>query len=71
MANYVFKQFCSDLDQGSLDHLLEIVSRPIAANELDMLEEDSSEDEDDYDSEEGVQGAEEEDGSADLESLSD
>ena len=28
MANYVFKQFCSELDSQSLAHLIEIVSTP-------------------------------------------
>lgn len=46
MANYVFKQFCGELDQASLDHLLEIVAKPLAKDE-NMLEADSSDDEDD------------------------
>jgi len=45
MANYVFKQFCGELDSASLDQLLEIVSKPLAKDE-NMLEADSSEDED-------------------------
>ena len=45
MANYVFKQFCGELDQASLEHLLEIVAKPMA-NDQNMLEADSSSEED-------------------------
>ena len=49
MANYVFKQFCGELDQASLEHLLEIVAKPMA-NEENMMEADSSEEGDEDDS---------------------
>jgi hypothetical protein len=54
IANYVFKQFCSELDEGSLDQLLKVVSTP---NEkvAEMFEQgsDSSEGEgEEYDDEE-------------------
>ena len=39
MANYVFKQFCSELDAKSLEHLLEMVTKPMGDG--DMLEADS------------------------------
>ena len=48
MANYVFKQFCNELDQASLEHLLDIVAKPMAGDE-NMLEADSSEEDDDSD----------------------
>ena len=46
MANYVFKQFCKELDAASLEHLIDIVATP---NERDgeIVEEDSNDDEDD------------------------
>jgi len=48
MANYVFKQFCSELDANSLEHLLEMVTKPMGDG--DMLEADSeSDDESDSD----------------------
>ena len=55
MANYVFKQFCAELDEASLDHLLDIVAKPMAKDGPDdMLESDSEEESDeDGDSEEG------------------
>ena len=54
MANYVFKQFCAELDEASLDHLLDIVAKPMAKEGPDdMLESDSEEESDDDDSEEG------------------
>ena len=61
MANYVFKQFCAELDGDSLDHLLEIVNRP--TGDGDMLEEDSESDESDSDEEQAalMEGAEDED----------
>ena len=47
MANYVFKQFCDELDEQSLDHLLDIVCKPAAQNdELSESEEEDSSDED-------------------------
>jgi len=58
MANYVFKQFCGELDEASLDHLLEIVAKPVANNDQDMLEEDSESGSDEDDSE-GEDAAEE------------
>jgi len=48
MANYVFKQFCSELDESSLDQLLKIIATP---NEkvAEMFEEGSdSAGEDEY-----------------------
>lgn len=59
IANYVFKQFCSELDEESLDQLLKVISTP---NEkvAEMFEEGS----DDYGSEGEVEddaGSEEED----------
>ena len=62
MANYVFKQFCGELDQASLDHLLEIVAKPLA-NDQNMLEADSSEDEDENDSDD--EEVEDEEGQSD------
>lgn len=47
MSNYVFKQFCAELDPESLDHLIEIVNRP--TEEADVLEEDSESDDNDSD----------------------
>lgn len=47
MANYVFKQFCTELDASSLDHLIEIVNKP--TEDADVLEEDSESDIDDSD----------------------
>jgi len=47
MANYVFKQFCEELDAGSLDHLIDIVGQPAAKSDLLSDEEDDSDDEDD------------------------
>lgn len=43
MSNYVFKQFCSELDAQSLGNLLDIVATP---NEraADMVEGDNSDD---------------------------
>ena len=46
MANYVFKQFCGELDQASLDHLLDIIAKPME-KEQNMVEADSSEEDDD------------------------
>ena len=45
MSNYVFKQFCAELDSESLTNLLDIVGTP---NEkaADMVEEVDSDDED-------------------------
>ncbi len=45
MSNYVFKQFCTDLDEQSLGNLLEIVATP---NEraADMVEDQDSDMED-------------------------
>lgn len=51
MANYVFKQFCGELDQASLDQLIDIVAKPLA-NDQNMMEADSSESDDSEDSEE-------------------
>ena len=48
MANYVFKQFCSELDAQSLAHLIEIVSTP-NDRATDMLNHEESDD----DSQEG------------------
>ena len=49
MSNYVFKQFCSELDEGSLTHLLDILAQPLGKDgllEMDSDEEsDSEEDE--------------------------
>ena len=52
MANYVFKQFCGELDQSSLDHLLDIVAKPMDT-EQDMLMESDSEEESEDDSDDG------------------
>ena len=52
MANYVFKQFCSELDANSLEHLLEMVTKPMGDG--DMLEADSESD-DESDSEEDAE----------------
>jgi len=55
IANYVFKQFCSELDEGSLEQLLKVIATP---NEkvAEMFEEGSDseggEDEEEYDEEE-------------------
>ena len=65
MANYVFKQFCGELDQASLDHLLEIVAKPMA-NDENMLEADSSEEgEDDSDDSQVEEVVDEADGASD------
>jgi hypothetical protein len=52
MANYVFKQFCSELDESSLDQLLKIISTP-NDKVAEMFEERS--DSDDYGNEEPVE----------------
>ena len=54
MSNYVFKQFCTDLDAQSLGNLLDIVATP---NEraADMVEDKDS------DMEDGSDGIDEED----------
>ena len=57
MANYVFKHFCAELDEASLDHLLQIIAKPVA-NDLDMLEADSDSDEDSSDEEDDIEEAE-------------
>lgn len=49
MANYVFKQFCADLDESSLDQLLDIVAKPVDDGDL-LEDDDSSDDDDDSDS---------------------
>ena len=49
MANYVFKQFCGELDQSSLDHLLEIVAKPMDTEQDMLLEADSEEESQDGD----------------------
>lgn len=51
MSNYVFKQFCGELDQASLDQLIDIVAKPLA-NDQNMMEADSSESDNSEDSEE-------------------
>lgn len=67
MANYVFKQFCGELDEASLDHLLEIVAKPVANNDLDMLEEDSeSGSEDDSEGEDAQEEVAMDDDDSDL-----
>ena len=70
MANYVFKQFCGDLDEASLDHLLEIIAKPVASNDLDMLEADSASESEDSDNEEDqeqvpIDGADDDDEESD------
>ena len=47
MANYVFKHFCTELDQGSLANLISIISTPNdrAAEMVDSEGEDSDDDE--------------------------
>jgi hypothetical protein len=49
MANYVFKQFCSELDEQSLGNLIEIISTPNnrAGEIADNDDEDDSDDESD------------------------
>ena len=64
MANYVFKQFCGELDQASLEHLLEIVAKPMA-NEENMMEADSSEEGDEDDSDDSEVEEVEADGASD------
>ena len=52
MANYVFKQFCSELDAASLDHLLEIIAKPgVGADEMEADSQDSSDEEGESDDE--------------------
>lgn len=55
MANYVFKQFSGSLDAASLDHLLEIISKPVATEGTNLLEEDSDESEGEGDEESEVE----------------
>ncbi len=64
MSNYVFKQFCSELDDTSLANLIQIVSTP---NEraTDMINA-GSDDEGDYDDEGKPYGSEVSDDSDDL-----
>jgi len=50
MANYVFKQFCSELDEQSLAHLIKIVSTP-NDRVTEMVEAGSDEDNEDEDEE--------------------
>jgi len=52
MSNYVFKQFCADLDSESLGNLLDIVATPneraadmVEGNDSDMDEESGDVDE--------------------------
>ena len=53
MSNYVFKQFCSELDQQSLGNLIEIVSTPneraadMVQDEDEEMDEESGEFEED------------------------
>jgi hypothetical protein len=51
MANYVFKQFCSDLDSQSLNNLIEIVSTP-NDRATDMVNGDDESDDGSQDGEE-------------------
>ena len=60
MANYVFKQFCGELDEQSLDHLLDIVAKSATQNDElsdDDSDEEESSDGDSADEEAEIEGA--------------
>ena len=52
MANHVFRQFCSELDQGSLANIISIISTPTARNN-EVLDSDDEDEDDDEESGEG------------------
>lgn len=59
MANYVFGQFCEELDPETLSNLIQIVSSPLEdANKVGMGEASQSEEESDSDASDDIDSAE-------------